>query len=293
MKKKAFIYIILAGILWGTSAIFVHYLTPYNFSSYQMAAIRGNVASVFMIAFALIKDRSIFKASLKDILLFALVGISLYGSAALYYTSMQMTSVSTSVILLYTAPLYVAVISALIFKERFTRVKIISVTFMLIGCCFVSGIIGGLKFNALGMLIGALSGVSYAAYNILTKIVSKSGYRPLTITTYSYFFMGAFALLIAPPGGIIANASQKPLILTPLLITLGVVTFVLPFLLYTTSMKYLPVGTVSALGIIEPMSATLFSVILFNEKLDVFTVIGILLILLAVFLLAKTEKSEE
>ena len=102
--------------------------------------------------------------------------------------------------------------------------------------------------------------------------------------------MGAFALIIASPVGIIANASKEPLILTPLLITLGVVTFVLPFLLYTTSMKYLPVGTVSALGIIEPMSATLFSVILFNEKLDIFTIIGILLILLAVFLLEKSEE---
>lgn len=49
------------------------------------------------------------------------------------------------------------------------------------------------------------------------------------------------------------------------------------------------VGAGSALSIIEPMSATIFSVILFDEKLGVFSVIGIVLILGAVYLIGKHE----
>ena len=49
MKNKAFIYIIIAGLLWGTSGIFVHYLAPLGLSPLQMASIRGTVAACFMV----------------------------------------------------------------------------------------------------------------------------------------------------------------------------------------------------------------------------------------------------
>ena len=55
-------------------------------------------------------------------------------------------------------------------------------------------------------------------------------------------------------------------------------------------MRDLPAGTASALSIVEPMAATVFSVVLFHEAMSVASVIGIVLILLAVFLLSRDEK---
>ena len=46
----------------------------------------------------------------------------------------------------------------------------------------------------------------------------------------------------------------------------------------------------TALGISEPMSVTVFSVIFFNEKLGISSVCGIILVLLAVFILNKGEE---
>ena len=43
MKTKAFIYVIIAGIAWGTSGIFVNFLAPYGYTSLQMTALRGAV----------------------------------------------------------------------------------------------------------------------------------------------------------------------------------------------------------------------------------------------------------
>lgn len=293
MKKKAFIYIILAGILWGTSGIFVKFLSPYGITPFQMTAVRGTVSSVCMLVFALIKDRSLLKIKPTDIIFFALIGLSLFGTGGCYYTSMQMTSVSTAVILMYTAPVYVMIFSVLFLGERFSKLKLVSIGCMLAGCCLVSGIIGGLKFNATGILIGVLSGISYAAYNILTKIAMRRGFPAVTATLYSFIFMSVIALSVSSPIGIVHAATEHPIPLIPMLIALGIVTYVLPYLFYTISMKSLPVGTVSALGIVEPMAATVFSVILFKEKLDIFSASGIILILAAVFLLAKAENSTE
>ena len=294
MKTKSFIYIIIAGLLWGTSGIFVHYLAPYGITSLQMTAVRGTVSFICIAAYLLICNRRLFKTKLKELLLFAAIGVTLFLTAFLYYSSMQMTSISTAVILMYAAPIYVMVFSVLFMGEKFSKIKLVSLVLMMLGCCLVSGIIGGLKFDLVGIILGLLSGVSYATYNIITKIASERKNSPLTITVYGFMFMAIIALSISKPAGIITAAAVKPAAVIPLMIGLGVATFVTPYFLYTLAMRDLPAGTASALGIVEPMAATVYSIILFNEELTVFSAVGIVLILGAVLLLAKAEgKGEE
>lgn len=295
MKKSAFLFICLAGVLWGTSGIFVHYLTPLGLTSIQLSAIRGTVSFTVMALYALIFKRSLFKARAKEILLFFFIGLMLFATATCYYTAMTLTSVSTAVVLMYTAPVYVLIFSVLKLGEKISIPKIAAIAFMLIGCCLVSGLIGGVRFTPLGLLIGALSGITYAIYNILTKIAVERGSDAVSVSIYGFLFMTVTAIIFCRPIGIFEVAAAHPLPAIPLMIGLGICTFVLPYFLYTLSMKHIPAGTASALGIIEPMAATLFSVILFRETLSVFAVIGIALILIATVILAicsdgKTKK---
>ena len=60
MKNKAFLFIILAGILWGTSGIFVHYLAPLGFTSMQMTATRASVSFLCMLGYVLVRNRRLF-----------------------------------------------------------------------------------------------------------------------------------------------------------------------------------------------------------------------------------------
>ena len=294
MKTKAFIYIIIAGILWGTSGIFVHYLTPYGFSSVQMTAVRGLVSFVAMAIYAAFKSKSLFNVKLLDLLIFIVpIGATLFFTAFLYYSSMTMTSVSTAVVLMYMAPVYVMIFSVIFLGERFSKMKLVSVAFMLIGCCLVSGIIGGIAFDVWGIVLGFLSGISYAIYNIITKIALKGKRNAITVTLYSFFTMTVISMSVANPEDIISKAASNPWPSIPLLIGLGIATFVTPYFLYTLAMRDLPAGTASALGIIEPMAATIFSVLILGEKLSWLSAIGIVLILLAVFMLGKAEGTHE
>lgn len=293
MKTKAFIYIIIAGILWGTSGLFVHFLAPYGFSTVQMTAVRGLVSFIGISIYAFLTDRSLFKFKPENFIFFIPIGTTLFATAALYYASMTMTSVSTAVVLMYMAPVYVMIFSVLFLGEKFSALKISSVAAMLIGCCLVSGIIGGLAFNFVGILLGILSGVSYATYNIVTKIALKRGISAVTATVYSFMVMAIIAVSASRPHEIVMKALENPLPSIPLLIGIGIVTFVIPYFLYTLAMRDLPAGTASALGIVEPMAATVFSVLFLDEKLGVIPAIGIVLILAAVFALGKAEDTQK
>ena len=293
MKTRAIFYIILAGVLWGTSGLFVHYLAPYGFTSLHMTAVRATVSFVFMAAFVLIRTRALFKAKPAALPLYAGIGVSVFFTAALYFSAMQLTSVSTAVVLMYSSPIYVMLFSVLFLKERLTPMKVVSISCMLVGCVFVSGIIGGLKFDPLGILLGVLSGLAYAAYNILTKIAMERRHEPLTVNVYSFACMAVVALCVCQPSGIITHSAKAPAITIPLLIGLGVVTFILPYFLFTQAMKELPAGIASTLSIVEPMAATVFSILILHEQPTVYAIVGIVLILLAVFLIGITERNQE
>jgi len=292
MKTKAFIFIITAGILWGTSPLFVNYLADFGFSSVQLTTLRSIVAVAVLAVYMLIKDRSLFRVRPIELLLFALSGISYVGAATLYYQSLQMTSSSTAVVLMYTAPVYVMIYSVAFLGERLTKLKFFSVAAMLIGCFLVSGIIGGLKFHPVGILLGVLSGITYSAYNIITKIEMRRGANAVSATFYAFVFAAVAAIFVCEPGRMFSKMGENVVVTLPIVIIFGITTCILPYFLYTLSMRSLPAGTASSLAIIEPMAATVFSAVFLNQIPSVFSVIGIILILGAVVILGRTESKD-
>ena len=289
MKKRAYIYIILAGIFWGTSGLFVEALRPYGFASLQMTAMRGAVSAISMSVFCFLTDRSVFRAKPSEMLLHFLSGLSMFGTASFYYISMANSSVSTAVVLMYTAPVIVMLYSVLFLGEKLTKLKLCSVAIMLLGSALVSGIIGGFKFSLWGIAAGFLAGISYSSYNIVTKIQMRRNMNPRSATLYCFVFMGIFSLMVSKPWQMIPLTAKDPAPIIPLMIGIGIVTTVLPYLLYTIAMKELDAGTASALGIIEPMSASIFSFVFLGEPCNLLPMIGIVLIIGAVFILAKSE----
>ena len=289
MKRTAFFLIILAGVLWGTSGIFVHLLVPYGFSSAQMTFFRALVSALSILVCILLKRRSLLRVRADLLLLYAASGLGFFGTATGYFYSMQATSVSTAVMLMYTAPILVMLFSVLFFGEKLTVKKGVCVLAMFGGCILVSGGIGGLRFDLFGICIGLLSGISYSAYNILTKAAMRRGGDPTAATFYCFAFATGIAFFTCDPASLPARIALAPTQTTLLLLALGIFTCVLPYLLYSLSLKTLPAGTASALAIVEPMSATIFSVVLFHEPLDLSATVGILLILGAVTLLSKNE----
>jgi len=295
MKKQSLLLIIIASLLWGTSGIFVNYLSPYGITALQMTAIRGTVSvlaiGIYMLITTKRMAKQVFSVKARELPMIIAAGFCMFMTASCYYISMQLTSVATSVILMYTAPLFVTCYSVIFMKERLTIQKIIGIVSIFIGCAFVSGVVGGIKMNFWGVAIGLLSGISYSAYNIVTKIEMKRNVKPVSATFYCYVTMTVLALLVSQPSNIITVAMNNSINATFLMIGLGIFTFAMPYFLYTIALKDVSASLASSLGVIEPLSATVYSAVLFNEKLGVYQVLGILLVVGAILLLTRDEKN--
>ena len=291
MKKGyAILMVILAGVLWGTSGIFVHYLAPLGYTSVQMTSIRSGVAALGTLIYALVHDRSLFRTRKIDLCIFMLTAIGLFGTGSCYFYSMQASSISTAVVLMYTAPIYVMLFSVFFFGEKLSRAKLAALVLMLVGCALVSGVVGGMKFSLAGILMGVISGIAYGAYNILTKLSMRRGVHPLTACVYVFSFTFLISLTFASPSSMIENTAQSPTVTIPLALGCGIVTFILPYVLYTRAMQRLDATTTASLGIVEPMSAALFGILLFREQIDIYIGSGIILILTAILLTCQSEK---
>lgn len=287
MKNKSIFLICLAGILWGTSGLFVNFLAPMGFTTMQMVCMRGTVAAFCMAFYVCIFDRKLFQVT-KGELLFSLgSGVAMFGTGAAYYAAIRASSVSTAVILMYTAPVFVMAFSVAFLGEKLTKNKFVAVFFMLVGCALVSGVVGGIKLNFTGVLLGLLSGVAYSAYNIFTKLQMRRNYNPVTSTMYCFIVMAILTLIFANPVDLLKTATENSFLVVPLGVGIGICTSVLPYFLYTISLKYLPVGTASALSIVEPMAATVFSVAILGENLHIPAFIGIIFIIGSVILLSR------
>ena len=288
MKKKAFLYVILAGIFWGTSGIFVNFLAPYGLSSLQITGIRSIMSAVIMGIYLLIFDRTAFRIKPVQLLMFLGIGISIFATAYFYFGAIRETTISVAVVLMYTAPAFVMTYSVAFLGEKLTKLKFLSVALVIAGCCFVSGVFGNFKFSIGGILMGVMSGVAYSSYNILTRIAMNKGYKTMTTTFYSFLVTAILGFVFSDIGGVATVVTETPSALF-LMVGIGIVSCVAPYLFYTTALKYIHAGTASSLCIVEPMAASLFGVIIFREVMDIPMVIGVVLILIAVFLLSKIE----
>ena len=200
-KTPAILAIVLAGVLWGTSPLFADFLSDAGFSAIQMTATRSGVTALSLGLVLLFLDRGAFRMRPRLILLALFAGVGYFLTATFYYIAIGKIGAATAAVLLYTSPIYVLCVSLTFLGEKLTRAKLLATALMLLGCIFVSGVIGGFSGGILGVAFGLLSGAFYGLYNLMTKIAVQGGARPISLTFYTFLFAALFAITFADPIG--------------------------------------------------------------------------------------------
>jgi len=293
MNIKGLLCVIIAGIGWGASSIFVNILpASTGITPPQTAAIRTIISAIVILLYIALLNPQQLKTKLKHLPFHILSGLSMYCTGAFYYSAIKETSVSVAVVLMYTAIIIVTCYSVAFFNERLTRNKIIAVLMTIVGCVLVTGMLTDMRFTPYGIFLGFMSSAAYSTYNIVTKIEMRKDMNPLTCTAYCFIFAALSSVVIINPADIAVKiiSGGIPIILWS--IGVAIVTCTMPYILYTLGLKKLPAGVAASLAIIEPLSASLFSIIFFNEQLNLSSISGIILILSAVVIIsiAKGEK---
>ena len=123
------------------SSLFFKFLTACGFSPLQIVALRVLFAAVLMTAVIFKIDPKLLKICWRDSWLFIGTGIfSLVFFNYCYFRSIESSSISIAVLLLYTAPVFVMLLSIFLFREKFTRCKMLALLSTFCGCTFITGI---------------------------------------------------------------------------------------------------------------------------------------------------------
>lgn len=291
MKNKiSVIYILLAGALWGSSCLFVNKLTELGFSPLHCTAIRIVLAAIILNTALIIKGKGFkyYKISLPSLALVVVTGLfSVLSMCLFYYSCMTETTAAVSAILLYTAPMFVMIMSVIFFKEKITTKKIAAFIVAIIGCALVSGIASGVVASPKGILFGILSAFSYSLYGILTTFFMKRNSEPLAFSALSFAFAALGALVLTDTAELVNIASQTEhiYILIPYFVVFSTCTAVLPFMFYTKGLSGVRPDVASILAFIEPMTAAVLGILVLRQPFDIYQGIGIGLIIVSIVLL--------
>ena len=136
--------ILLGGACWGLLGLFNRSLLAGALVPRDVALIRNFGGLLALLAVLLLFDRSALKINWRHLPWFLGTGIvSVLLFTLLYFSCQQQCSLAVAAVLLYTAPTFVVLISAVLWKEPVTRRKLAALAAAFLGCSFVSGIWSG------------------------------------------------------------------------------------------------------------------------------------------------------
>jgi DME family drug/metabolite transporter len=282
--KTAYIQILSAAALWGCIGFFFKKLTFIGFTSMQVVALRvGGAALLFALLLACTRP-ALLRIRLRDWPYFFGTGIcSLLFFNFCYFNAISLSSLAVAAVLLYTSPIFVMILSALLFHEPITRRKVLALALTFAGCILVTGL--GQAEAALtptAILFGLGSGFGYALYSIFGKYALER-YDSSTVSLYTFLF----AALGAIPLSGIHTVPSLLLRWDTLLYSLGIgaLCCLLPYVLYTRGLALIETSRAAILATLEPAVATLMGLLFFHESMTLAKGAGMLLIFSAIVLL--------
>jgi drug/metabolite transporter (DMT)-like permease len=301
-SRTTLILVLLAGILAvSTASIFIKFAQHAGAPSIVIAAFRLTLASLVLAPLALRRYRSeLRQLTRREWFLALLSGVFLALHFAVWVTSLQYASIASSVVLVSTTPLWVAVFAPLVLRERVGVSTYIGLALALAGGTVVglsdacTWHAGSLTCPAVGTFFGgtaflgdflALAGAWMAAGYML---VGRSLRAKINLIPYIFVVYGMAAVVLI---AIMFGMGQSPLGLPPLtylwLVLLALVPQLLGHSIFNWSLKYIPVSLVSVTLLGEPVGSTVLAWFILQEQPGWIKIIGALLILAGIWLAAR------
>ncbi len=209
------------------------------------------------------------------------VGLSMCGTATTYYLGIMNTSVAKAVVLHYTAPLWVALLSPLVLREKNARLTWFAVAAGLLGIGLIaepSNLIGGGRQELLGVGSAFFSGICLAGVFLFGRFLAGGLSSPVCTLWGSLI-----VVLILLPWGVSVPEGHLGVNL-PFLGLLGTVSLVLPYTLFFQGQKHIPAQTASMAALFEPVCGIAIGFLVFGEQLTIAGSVGAAIVLFSIYL---------
>ena len=190
--------------------------------------------------------------------------LCIFGTNALYSVANKLTTAANTIVLQFTAPIFVIVFSALFWKRRPQKLDLAACAVVFGGVLFffVDSLEAG---GALGNLLAVLSGAAYGGVFLLNDFPDSDA--------ISSVFWGDVLSAVTGLPFLVRETDFSPTALTSLVI-LGVFQVAVAYILLTNGLRTTPAITASLVSGIEPVLNPLLVAVFYGEKVGRFAFIG-------------------
>jgi drug/metabolite transporter (DMT)-like permease len=209
------------------------------------------------------------------------IGLSMCSTASFYYFAVMKTTMAKAVLLHYTAPIYVALLSPFLLKEKNTLISWFSVGMGIIGMALVTEpanlFLSG-QDEIIGVVSALLSGICLAGVFLFGRFLS--GHVPSLIRTMWGCMIVIFLLLpwgLFVPGGHFRGN-------LPFLAILGTVSLILPYTLFFKAQNFISARTASVVALFEPVCGVVLGFLIYGEALSFLGGIGAVAVMASIYI---------
>ncbi len=274
---KAKIKIITAMFIWGSMGVFARYI---DLPSGEIALARGVIGALFLLMISVLMKKPFPKKGLANNKWLLLISGAALGINWIFlFEAYKHTTIAIATLSYYLAPIIIAIVSPLIFKEKLTWKKVMCSITALLGLALISGVLEASRQgvgNGLGILFGVAAAMCYASLTLVNKFVKNISSMDATMTQF------AISAVVLLPYTIIRE-NLPGITVTweslALLLILGIVHTGLAFWLFFSAIRDLRAQTIAVLSYLDPVTAVLMSALVLKESIGLVQVIGACIIL--------------
>ncbi len=262
---RSLLQLVAAAICWSLAGVLIKFIAT-SWSGLAVAGGRGAIAALFL----LLTNRGLRFHFSRDQIIGA---IGYAGCTVFFCVATTLTNAANAILLQYTAPVWVALLSASFLGERPTRADGITIVVALAGMAlfFKDGLTSG---HVLGNVLALLSGISFAAM-VLALRRQKDG-SPVE----SIILGNVLGFAIGLPW--IVESPMLPASGVAALLTLGVVQLGFSYWLYARAIKHVTALEAVLIPVIEPVLNPVWVLLFMGEKPTGWALVGGAIVLVAV-----------
>lgn len=287
-QNKGYLMVFITGVLWGTIGLFSTLLSKLGMESSPVAFFRLLSATLLLAPILIVKGRgfSLFRISKKGLISCTLIGfISQAFYNLCYMKAIELGGMATAAVLLYTSPVFVAIMSRIMFREELGRNKIIAIIINIAGCVLTvtGGDFSAVRITGFALLMGVLAGFTYGTMPVFSRFGADNE-DPYTSSFYG-LALGALLLffLVRPYNGMGTEWNWQIILV---LLGFGIVPSALAYIIYFGGLsKIKETSVVPVLASIETVAASVIGLVVFGQDLSPGKIIGIVLVVCSILIM--------
>ncbi len=281
------------GMLWGFSGTCGQFLMQTKgLLSDWLVPVRLLTAGGLLLAICWLKEKrrifDIWKRDWLGILIFGIFGMSMCQYT--YFTAISASNAGTATVLQYIGPVLILVYLSLRHKQLPQPTELLAIFLAVLGTFFLAthGNPGAMALSPKALFWGLLSAVALAVYTVQPGILLEE-YGSSVVTAWGMLVGGVMLCVIFHPWEIPVQMDGQVLAGMAAVVILGTVV---AFSCYMEGVRCVGPKKGSLYASVEPVSATVFSVIWMRAAFGGMDLAGFFCILSTIFLLAAGKEKK-